>query len=45
MEKIFKIWQGGLHKVKELSGYDAVNDGIPAMLSKQHYVRDFISKP
>jgi hypothetical protein len=45
MEKIYKIWQGGLHKVKELSGFDAVNDGIPAMMSKQYYVRDFINKP
>jgi hypothetical protein len=45
MEKIYKIWQNGLHKIQEMSGIDATTNGIPALLSKQHYVRDFIGKP
>jgi len=42
MQKIYSIWKNGHQKVKEITGVDVANgETVPAIISKQHYVRDF----
>jgi hypothetical protein len=41
MDNIYRIYNGGLKKLSEISGYDVVNSAIPPITSKFYYLRDF----
>ena len=41
VDEIYNIYTSGLHKVKEISGYDVIDGKLPTIISKQYYMKDF----
>ena len=41
VEDIYQIYENGLIKITELSGHNVIDGSLPALCSKQYYVKDF----
>jgi hypothetical protein len=40
VDDVYNIFERGLNRVKDLSGYDVLKDQLPSLISKQHYIKD-----
>ena len=44
IDQIYKIYNNGLLKIQEMSGIDVINGEMPAICSKQYFVKNFTKK-
>jgi hypothetical protein len=44
VDAVYDIYKAGLEKTKSITGIDLMKNDLPAIISKQYYMRDFIGK-
>jgi hypothetical protein len=41
VDNIYNIYEGGLDRIRDLTGVDVINGQLPVLLSQQYFIRDF----
>ena len=41
VDNIYNIYEGGLNRIRDLTGVDVINGQLPVLLSQQYFIRDF----